>query len=122
MIAAIKALIDTLVGFFSKLWKKVTDVLDWALDLVKNIFKAAWDFAVDVVSWAFDGLMGIVVDAMKAIDTSAIAGAGSAWGGLPGEVINVLGLLGIGQAAAIIVAAIGIRLVLQLIPFTRLGS
>jgi phage-related protein len=122
VIAAIKALIDTLVGFFSKLWQKVSDVLEWCVDLIKDIFTAAWDFAIDAVCWAFDGLLGIIVSAVNAIDTSGVSGAGSAWGGLPAEVTNVLGLLGIGEAASIIVAAIGIRLVLQLIPFTRLGS
>lgn len=119
---AIKALIDTLIGFFTKLWKKVSDVLEWCVELVKDVFKAGWDFAMDVVCWAFDGLMGIVVSAVNAVNTSELNGASSAWGSLPGEVINVLGLLGIGQAATIIVAAIGIRLILQLIPFTRLGS
>ena len=122
MIAAIKALIDTLVQFFTKLWQKVSDVVNWVSDLAVAIFKAGWDFATDVVAWAFDGLLGVVVDAVNAVDLGNLSGAGTAWGGLPGEVTNVLGLLGIGEAAAIIVAAIAVRLVLQLIPFTRLGS
>ena len=44
------------------------------------------------------------------------------WSSMPEEIINILGLLGVGPACGIIVAAIAIRLVLQLIPFTRLGS
>jgi len=42
--------------------------------------------------------------------------------GLSAEVMSILGLVGIGEAVGIIVTAIGIRVLLQLIPFTRLGS
>lgn len=119
---ALGALITTLVNFFTKLWDKVKEGFDWVLKLVQNIFIAAWDFIKDGASWVFDELLKIVIGAVQSLDLSGVAGAAGAWGGLPGEVVNVLGLLGIGDAVAIIVAAIGIRLVLQLIPFTRLGS
>jgi hypothetical protein len=33
-----------------------------------------------------------------------------------------MGLIGIGQAVSLIIAAISIRVILQLIPFVRLGS
>lgn len=122
MIESIKSLITTLVNFFTKLWDKVKAGFEWTIDLVKSIFLAAWDFVKDGVSWAFDGLLGIVVSALNSLDVSGVSNLSGAWSGLPAEVLNVLGLLGIGQASAVILAAIGIRLLLQLIPFTRLGS
>ena len=63
-----------------------------------------------------------MVKAISAIDLSGIQPHLSAAGGLPGEILNIMSLLGVGTCVSIIAAAIGIRLVLQLIPFTRLGS
>ncbi|MOA59084.1 hypothetical protein D3C78_1836160 [compost metagenome] len=59
---------------------------------------------------------------VTAVDTSGIDASLGAWGAIPAEVLNVLGLLGAGEAVAIIISAIGVRMLLQLIPFTRLGS
>ena len=66
--------------------------------------------------------MQVVVSAVGAVDVSAMSSAGSWWSGLPSEILNMLGLIGFGQAMGIIGAAIAVRLVLQLIPFVRLGS
>ena len=66
--------------------------------------------------------MDIVVSAIDGLPLDTISTNSTAWGSLPGEVLNIMGLLGVGTAVTIISAAIGIRLVLQLIPFTRLGS
>ncbi|PHR16509.1 MAG: hypothetical protein COA38_21795 [Fluviicola sp.] len=41
---------------------------------------------------------------------------------IPADMLNVMGLIGLGDAMAIIVAALLIRLTMQLIPFVRLGS
>ena len=55
------------------------------------------------------------------VDLSGLQGFAPA-GGLPAEILNVMALCGVGSAVTIITTAIGIRLALQLIPFTRLGS
>jgi len=111
-----------LAKFFNLIIAKISAVLTWIGNLFKAVFDAGWDFIRDAACWPFDQVMEIVVSAVSAIDMSGIAGQVGAWGSLPGELLNILGLLGIGTAASIIVAAIGIRLVLQLIPFVRLGS
>ena len=118
----IQALLKTLVSFFTKLWDKVNQGFEWVIDLVKAVFVAGWDFIKDGVCWAFDGLLGIVLSAINSVDVSGVTNVSGSWGSLAPEVVNALGLVGIGQASSIILAAIGIRLVLQLIPFTRLGS
>lgn len=107
---------------FTMLFAKIAAVLKWIGDLWKAIFVALWDFIRDAACWPFEQIMDIVLTALQAIDLDGISQNLQGWGELPGEVINILGLLGVGQASVIIVAAIGIRLVLQLIPFTRLGS
>lgn len=107
---------------FSMLLAKIAALAEWFGKLFVAVFKAAWDMVTDVVCWALDGLLSVAVTMASALDLGGVTASLSAWGSIPGEVLNVLGLLGAGQAAAIIVSAIGVRLVLQLIPFTRLGS
>lgn len=108
-------------AFFSALFAKISAVLTWVGDLFKAVFVSLWDLLSDAASWVFEQVLGVAVSAVAAVDTSGLSSA-SGWGSLPAEVINILALLGVAQAVGIIVAAIGIRLVLQLIPFTRLGS
>ena len=107
---------------FDWLKTRLTEIIQWVADLWVDIFKAAWDVIKDGISWCFDALLGIVITAANGIDVSGMTGWGSSWSGLSSDILNVLGLLGAGTAAGIIVTAVGIRLVLQLVPFTRLGS
>lgn len=113
---------DFLSDFANALWEKVNDILTWLLDLLSLIFDALWLFFGDVLAWSFDGILSIVIGATDSIDLSGLSGYSSAWADLPDEVTNALGLLGIGQASAIIISAVTVRLTLQLTPFVRLGS
>lgn len=109
-------------AFFTALFAKFAAVLVWVGKLFVAIFLAAWDFVRDAACWPFEQLLELVQSALDSLDVSGITGNLGAWGSLPAELINILGLLGVGTAITIISAAIGIRLVLQLIPFVRLGS
>jgi len=42
--------------------------------------------------------------------------------GLPADTLNIMGLIGLDTISSMIVASLLVRLVLQLIPFVRLGS
>lgn len=101
---------------------KIVGLAEWFGRLFVAVFQALWDMVTDVFCWVFDGMLGIAVDALSAIDTSAISGWSAAWSSFPAEVLNILQLLGVGTAMGIIAAAITIRFTLQLIPFVRLGS
>lgn len=103
-------------------WLQIKRALTWIGDLFTDVFLAAWDFFMDGVCWVFDKLLDLALSAVSGLNVSAISGAVSAWGSIPPEVMNILSLLNVGTAIAIISAAITIRLVLQLIPFVRLGS
>ncbi|RYH30234.1 MAG: DUF2523 domain-containing protein [Alcaligenaceae bacterium] len=96
-------------------------IISWFSDLFVAVFVSIWDLIKDAFSWLFDQCLSVAVSAIQAIDVSALSNV-NAWGSLPADVINILGLLGVGTAVAIILGAISIRFVLQLIPFTRLGS
>lgn len=109
-------------AFFTALLAKFSAVLVWFGKLWVAIFVALWDLIRDAFCWPFEQLLGIVQTAVESIDVSGVSGNLGVWGSLPGEVLNILGLLGLGTAISIITAAIAVRLVLQLIPFVRLGS
>jgi hypothetical protein len=107
---------------FTMLFAKIAAVLTWIGKLWIAIFVAVWDVCKDAFSWLFEQVLKVAVTAIGALDVSGLQGYASSAGSLPGDLLNVLGLLGVGTAISIISAAIAIRLVLQLIPFTRLGS
>jgi len=99
-------------------WLKsaIVNLVNWFAGLFKNVFVALWDILKDVFSWLFEKFLEVGISALNEIDLSALDGV-SGWGELPAEVLNVLGLLGIGQAASVVVAAIGVRKTMSYIPF-----
>lgn len=110
-------------GFFSLLIAKIVGSVTWVGALSVAFFVALWDIFKDIFSWLFDQLLSIAVSAVSAVDVSAMQGLnGQGWGALPAEVLNILQLIGVGTAIAIISSAIAVRFALQLIPFVRLGS
>lgn len=100
---------------------RIVQIIDWFADLFVAVFSALWDLISDAVSWTLDVCLGFAVDMANSINLGGLDGYNPG-AGLPEEIINVLQLLGIGTCVSIIGTAITIRLVLQLIPFTRLGS
>ncbi|HWI05607.1 MAG TPA: DUF2523 family protein [Acidimicrobiales bacterium] len=107
---------------FTFLLAKVVALARWFGELFVKVFEALWHMVTDLVCWAFDGFLGIAVSALGVLDFSAFTQYLGLWASLPGGVIEVLEAIALAQAVGIVIAAIGIRLVLQLIPFTRLGS
>ncbi len=104
------------------LFAKIAAVLVWIGQLFVKCWVAVWDLVRDAACWPFEQVMKIAVAAVSALDLSALNGLVSSAGSLPAEILNILGLLHVGTCIAIITAAIAIRIVLQLVPFTRLGS
>ncbi|SHF27719.1 Protein of unknown function [Lampropedia hyalina DSM 16112] len=102
--------------------KWLESVLQWFFDLVVDVLDAIWLMLQDLFSWASEEILDLIFELIDQLDFSDLEKYSSAWGDLPSEMLNVLGLLGIGDACVVIIAAIGIRLILQLIPFVRLGS
>jgi hypothetical protein len=101
---------------------KISAALGWIGKLFIAVFLAGWDFIRDAFAWVFEEVCKVAIAAVGAIDVSGLSGAAGWWGSVPAEVLNIAGLVGIGEALGIIFAAILIRITLQLIPFVRLGS
>lgn len=110
-------------SFFSAVIAKIVALVAWFSALAVAFFVSFWDIFKDIFSWVFEQMLTVSTSAVGSIDVSAMSGySAMGWGSVPSEVVNILGLLGVGTAITIITAAIGIRLLLQLIPFVRLGS
>lgn len=100
----------------------LAEAVGWVGELFVKVFTSLWDMATDVFTWVFDSILGVAVSAISAIPLGAIPSLADYWGAMPAEMLNMIGLLGIDYGMGIIASALGVRLALQLIPFTRLGS
>jgi len=107
---------------FTMLLAKIAAFAQWVGLLFVAVFTAMALMGKDLVVWTMDKLGDVAVSAVQSVDTTGISTNVIGWGSLPSEVINVMGLLGVGYAVSIISTAIAVRLALQLIPFVRLGS
>ncbi|MBV5292540.1 MAG: DUF2523 domain-containing protein [Curvibacter lanceolatus] len=117
------SLASTLIlGLLKPLFNALASIAKWEWDIVKKSGSTLMDILKDWACWCLDQLLGLVEAALGAIDVSAFDGLGNLTGMIPATVMQVLSAIGVGQALGMILAAIGIRFALQLIPFVRLGS
>lgn len=107
---------------FSFILSKLVAALAWFGQLFVSAFVALWDMGTDLFCWGFDGFLSIAVTAVNQIDVSGVMGQVGYINAVPEQAVQMLGLIGAGEALGIVAAAIAIRFVLQLIPFVRLGS
>lgn len=108
--------------FVSMILAKFAAVVQWIAAALTNIFVSLWLIFTDIFSWLFEQVLTVAISGIGSLNVAGLTGYVSSVGTMPAQILNVLGLLGIGTAISIISAAITIRLALQLIPFTRLGS
>lgn len=107
---------EWLTTWFTSVWEAFER---WAKSLVLTIF----DVLKDVLYFILETLLEVVQLILNGLGSLFNAmNLAQYISAIPPDVANVMGLIGIGQAMSVIVAAIGIRVILQLIPFVRLGS
>lgn len=92
-------------------------------DFLYRLWLSFVDFVNDFFLFIVDALLGLAVAVIgglgamfQALDVTQYITA------LPPEVLNIISLIGFGEAMGIIATAGAIRITLQLIPFVRLGS
>lgn len=117
------AALATIVVILSWIMDWLGILPDWIWSLVKTALDALWLLLKDFFLWIFDSVLGLLVSILDSLefDMSAFNPANYI-GGASADTINMLSLVRVPEAIAIILSAIVIRLLLQLIPFTRLGS
>lgn len=100
---------------------KITALVSWFSALFVAVFVALWDIFRDIFAWVFEQGLSVASSAIGSLNLSGI-NANLNYGSIPANVMLVMSCIGLGQALAIIAAALVIRFTLQLIPFVRLGS
>lgn len=99
----------------------------WLIGLSAAVLAAQFDVLRKSFFWAFDAILDLVIFILNTACFDACLGVTeinprSLLSALPADVLSALVDLGVPEALGIIICAYGVRLLLQLIPFTRLGS
>lgn len=104
------------------------------LDMFESWWTAAKDFFYslilslqviikDAFIWLFESFMSLAVMILSGMgDMFAALNIAQYISAIPPDVQNIMALIGFGECMGMVIVAVGIRLLLQLIPFTRLGS
>lgn len=112
-------------AFFTAILAKIVAFATWFGLLFKACFVALWLLGTDAFCWLFEGVLAVVqsvLDGLPGPDSFSLFNPAQYIAGLPPDFVNMIGLIRLGEAFAMILAAILIKLTLQIIPFTRLGS
>lgn len=112
--------LQTVINFFRDI---LFDVFKSITDFLKAFLLTIFDALKDVFFFAFDALVGFMVSLMSGLGSlfSALDFT-NVFSSMPTEVLNIMGLVGLGHCMGLIVTSLIIRMSLQLVPFTRLGS
>lgn len=109
--------------FFTSILAKFVTFSTWLASLAVAIFAATWLLGTDLGAWLFGQVLDVAIAALNSISFDSETFNPSTYiAALPQEIGNMLALLRVGECFAIIAAAILVRITMQLIPFTRLGS
>lgn len=108
---------------FGFLLGKFVSIAQIIIGIAVAVFTGAWLLGTDLAAWMLEQVLDLVIGILNAFSLSLdFLNVTQYISGLPPDVVNLMGLLGVGQAISIIIAAIVVKITLQLIPFTRLGS
>jgi len=108
-------IIDTIIATWNSFWVSI-------LDLVQKVFSSLWLMLKDFFIFIIDQLLSLSETILGSVDLSDITQHFGIFQQIPESLLNILGLVGFAQCMVIIGAAIIVRILLQLIPFVRLGS
>jgi hypothetical protein len=105
----------------------LTDTIFYVLQLIFDFFTrivlTIFDLLQTVFITLIDTVMNFVIPLFSSFfENTDFLDIASYFDILPEETKNFLGLIGFGSAFSIIVGALIIKILLQLIPFVRLGS
>lgn len=106
--------------FFTDLLAKIGQALEWFGRAFIQVFVDAWEMLTDLPAWLFESVLDLAVLIIGALPE--LPAVPDYWSKLGGDALNILGLLDLHYCLGLLVSAIGIRFILQLVPFTRLGS
>lgn len=101
----------------------IVGAFEWLFDLVVAVLELAGTIAVDLACYLLDGLGQFLTWAVGGVNLDGLATkAENMWSAVPRPLLEFAFNAGLVDCLSIIGAALLIRLALQLVPFTRLGS
>lgn len=103
---------DWIVDLFNELLEFLYRLVISLVDMMSDMFMALFEQMLE----AAKGLISLISDMLAPVDISQYLTS------LPPGVAWVMSQIGLPQALGIIMLAITVRLIMQLIPFVRLGS
>ena len=112
---AIYAIIETITSWLSSFWDLVKEGASWCLDGIILVLQ----FGLYCI---FDGLLIVIESFFSTLDLSSVAFTYAAeWSNLSPQTIWLVNELALPQGVSLLVAALVVRLILNLIPgvFTR---
>jgi hypothetical protein len=105
-----------MLDFFAQLWN---DFVDFSYSLLLSLLVMLKDLFYFILEQVFD-LALLVLDGMGALFSGL--NISQYMSALPAQTISIISVIGLGEAMGMIVTCLSIRMLLQLIPFIRLGS
>jgi hypothetical protein len=105
-------------------------MLDWLASRFNDIIDFFWRLVLSIFDMLKD-LFYFIIEALMMVGVTILNGLGSLMSGLdiapffsalPAETLSIMTQIGISQALGMIVTCLGIRFILQMIPFVRWGS
>jgi len=106
-----QSVIDFFKDAFLYLYQKLESVVLTIFDMLK-----------DFLYWFIDILLAFAIGILNTFAIPLNWNPAQYIDALPEELVNVIGLCGVGEGVVIVTTALLIRLGMQLIPFVRLGS
>ena len=110
MIEYLAALFESVSRFIVNFYNTMRNFLIGLMDYLTQLFHSLWQWVVDQIFTFAAFCINLVTFDASLFDTTL------SWGGVPDQAIYVLNQCGIGHCLAMLVAAIGIRVTLNLIP------
>lgn len=105
------------------MWDWIVVQFETIINVLYNLYVSIRDVLFDIPPWILDQVLIIATSLLKGVlSILEPVDLGQYLTGLPSEVSWTLSMIGLPQCIGIISTAIVVRLLLQLIPFTRLGS
>lgn len=111
-----------LIPFLVAILAKFVALAAWIVVLSAIVFACFWLLGTDFAKWCFEQLLDLLIYILKGVEIDFKFLDASTYTSIPPELANMISLCGIDKAMGIILAAILVKITLQLIPFTRLGS
>ena len=108
-------MIDSILSFFTNVYNALTDFL-------KSLVLTIFDMLKDFLFFIIETVINIAKPLLAGVIGAPQFSLANYFTSLPEQTINVIALTGLPECVLLIISAIVIRLILQLIPFTRLGS